>query len=98
MTINSFDAIYAAELARKTNDAYSFDRYGYDEWFAITCFLWENNYTQEAIEEVVRSKHMRWSADAREDATLNGFKEYYKKYKTSINEFLDGELSGWYHP
>lgn len=78
--LNSFDTIRAhakaQELANRTSNAYSFDYYGQHEWREITFQLLAEGYTEEAVETILRSKHMRWCADSGE-ATLRGFKLYF---------------------
>jgi hypothetical protein len=52
----------ALAMAEKTSDAYSFERYGEKSWLANTKFLLAK-YTEEQVEWILRSKHMRWAAD-----------------------------------
>jgi hypothetical protein len=51
------------EIATRTEDAYSADRYGRNEWAACAMLLLERGYTEAETEWVLRSKHMRWAAD-----------------------------------
>lgn len=53
----------AAMLARTAN-VYSFNRYGLVLWAQSIVTLAENGFTSAEIVEVLRSKHMRWIADA----------------------------------
>jgi len=51
------------EIAARTEDAYSADRYGSNEWAACAMLLLERGYSEIETEWVLRSKHMRWAAD-----------------------------------
>lgn len=51
------DALHA-----RTQDAYSFDRYGAEAWMQAIRLLIEL-YTEEEVEWILRSKYMRWAAD-----------------------------------
>lgn len=52
----------ATRLAERTADSFSFDRYV--SWFAVCAFLIRSGYTEREAEAILRSKHMRWAADA----------------------------------
>ena len=79
MAYNSFQNILALELVEQTSNAYSFDRYGRKQWFLIARFLISENYAKEAVVRILRSKHMRWAADARNKGTYSEFRRYYLK-------------------
>lgn len=51
------------DLAEKTSDSYSFDRYR--SWVGVIKLLDKRGLTPREIEAVVRSKWMRWAADAK---------------------------------
>lgn len=51
-----------AEIADRTEDAYSCDRYG-NEWANCAKTLLVRGYTEAETEWVLRSKWMRWAAD-----------------------------------
>lgn len=51
-------------LARKTEDAYSVSRYGAKSWHACAMLLVRAGLADDEVEWVLRSKHMRWAADA----------------------------------
>lgn len=55
----------AAEIAaRAYTDAYSAHRYGRAEFGSITVLLLERGYTEAETEGLLRSKLLRWAADA----------------------------------
>lgn len=58
----------AKALAAKTDNAYSFDRYA--TWSACAAALASMGYTAEEAEAILRSKHMRWAADAASNARV----------------------------
>lgn len=88
----------AREIASRTEDAYSFGIYSRREWLRITRFLLhEEGYSDIDVEEILRSKHMRWAsdhADGDRHMTLAKFQAYYnfdgfrKSNKTYIAEML----------
>lgn len=91
MKPNSFDYILATKLAAQTSDAYSYDRYGVSEWQKCIWFLLEEGYTNEAIEQILRSKTMRWAADGSPkgyEGTCKIFSRYYAEETASIIEML----------
>lgn len=51
-------------LAEKTADAYSVDRYSKTEWKKAAMVLLARDFTPAEAEWVLRSKFMRWAADA----------------------------------
>lgn len=59
-----YDAAVKA-LALRTEDAYSFDRYGKTSWKANIKFLL-TKFTLEQTEWIMRSKNARWAADFNE--------------------------------
>ena len=44
-------------------DAYSFDRYGAENWARCTRALLKMGFSLENVESIVRSKWTRWAAD-----------------------------------
>lgn len=50
-------------LAKRTEDAFSFERYA--SWSAIVTALLRRGYTEAQVESILRSKIMRWAADHR---------------------------------
>ena len=78
------------ELAEKTSDAYSFDRY--NSWEACVKKLRNNGLNDREIEAVLRSKWTRWAADASKNAygkaSSNDLMNYINKCenKKSIEE------------
>ena len=55
-------ATIATALAERTADAYSFDRYG--SWTACARLLLSRGHSEREAEAILRSKWMRWAADA----------------------------------
>lgn len=49
-------------LHARTQDAYSFDRYGAEAWMNAIRLL-APFYTEEEVEWILYSKYMRWAAD-----------------------------------
>lgn len=92
------DAVRTKDLAIKTRDAFAFDRYGRDQWIAAVQVLVDAGYDDAEVEWILRSKHMRWAADAGEDfdyefgvSTIIGRKvmnEYIAKNKKHIDKNL----------
>lgn len=62
----------AKQLATKTANAYSADRYG-KAWVNCAALLLECKFTPEEAEQQLRSKNMRWAADGASQQTQNGF-------------------------
>lgn len=56
-----------SEIAERTNDAYSYERYGKKEWTLSAKLLIAEGFTREEAEWVLRSKWMRWAADVSDD-------------------------------
>jgi hypothetical protein len=48
----------------KTQDAYSYDRYGYVAWRKAIVNLDSWGYTEKQIVEILKHKYMRWAADS----------------------------------
>ncbi len=89
----------AEEIASRTEDAYSLGLYYSDrEWLRITRFLLhEEGYSDIDVEEILRSKHMRWAADHSEKSghvTLENFKDYYNfdGYRKSNKRYIEEML------
>ena len=82
----------AKMLAEKTKDAYSAERYGKKCWLAQTKFLL-TKFTEEQVEWVLRSKHMRWAADKFETARGVPLKTMEKWYAEG-NLINDDEMPG----
>lgn len=89
----TFNILTSDLLAKKTSDAYSFDYYGATEWLKIIQFLLGRGYSNEAVEEIVRSKHTRWAADSRRDVEADAmdFFNYYRKNSDGIDAMLREE-------
>lgn len=51
----------AREIAERTSDAYSFDRYA--SWPACALMLARRGFTAREIEAILRSKWTRWAGD-----------------------------------
>jgi len=82
----------AKALAEKTKDAYSHDRYGKKSWLAQTKFLL-TKFTEEQVEWILRSKHMRWAADKFETARGVPLKTMEKWYADGSLD-NDSEMPG----
>lgn len=52
------------QLADKTADAYSHDSYTPAGWRACCVMLRKKGYTDDQIEDILRSKWTRWAGDA----------------------------------
>ena len=80
----------ANEIAERTSNAYSFDRYGEKEWRAIASFLLQKGIDEDMVEWVLRSKHMRWAADHMpefdEDIGVLGFVNYYDRNANKLRQ------------
>jgi len=51
-------------LAVLTSNAYSADTYGPTQWRKVAAFLLDRGYSMDEAEQIMRSKWMRWAADA----------------------------------
>ena len=51
-------------IAWRTGDAYSAPRYGMASWLACAKLLVRAGLDDDEVEWMLRSKHMRWAADA----------------------------------
>lgn len=58
------DTVLAKQIAERTSDAHSRDRYTDAAWFQIAKRLATEGADADAIEWILRSKYMRWAADA----------------------------------
>ena len=75
-----FDVIRVCDIANQTTDAFSYDAWGQLEWRRVAGYLlrWHNDPAK--VEEILRSKHMRWCRDGLEEGeipTLEAFEKYY---------------------
>jgi len=69
--------IYVANVAQETLGAYSFGRYGEEEWVKCIEFMAQSNFSEGEAVWVLRSKHMRWNADACDGKSMS---ECFKRY------------------
>lgn len=53
----------ASIVAKRTEDAYSFDTYGAKEWYRVAVELMTRGFDDLEVEAVLRSKWMRSAAD-----------------------------------
>ena len=89
-----FDTIKASDIASRTEDSFKFGHYGRKRWIQCILFLFDQGCTASQIEWVLRSKHMRWSADQVSDVDeelVDGFKNYWHEYGNNINGDIVGE-------
>jgi len=54
----------ANDLAEKTQDAYSADRWG-NSWRALALLLVRRGWDNKTVEAILRSKYTRWASDNR---------------------------------
>lgn len=67
----------AREVALKTQDAYSYERYGANAWLATAKWLAKQGLTGRQIEAMLRSKHTRWAMDhAGDKGKTKAFENY----------------------
>jgi hypothetical protein len=74
-------------LTESTRDAYSADRYR--SWRACAAFLLRRGMTEREAEAVLRSKHMRWAADATSftgRVSTKALERYLERYPISQKE------------
>lgn len=77
---------------------YSFNAYKPESWKNIISWLLDQGYNEEEIDQIMRSKLMRWASDHSEkeygNTDLENFIEYNNKLtgkgNTQIENFLDG--------
>lgn len=72
----------ANRVAQATSDAYSADRYGPKQWAMTAEFLLAEKFTEQQVEELLRSKIPRWAADQDENPekpTAWGFSAFWQK-------------------
>jgi hypothetical protein len=55
--------VVVEQLADKTSDAYSYDRYGAKGWRSCIKMLLRRGFDERAIEAIMRSKWTRWAGD-----------------------------------
>lgn len=76
------------DVATRTEDAYSFDRY--KSWSACAIVLQNLGYNSLETEAILRSKHMRWAADCSNKpygkATSSDLLRYIKEPKHKFNQ------------
>jgi hypothetical protein len=88
------------KIFNKTQDAYSKSAnfYNNKQWKRIITWLFNKGYNSLEIEEILRSKLMRWANDnsGKSKSTLEDFIKYNEKRthsnKTQIEDFLDDEV------
>jgi hypothetical protein len=91
----------ATSVANNTHDAYSYASYVDGEWKKCAAWLFSQSLSAAQVECVLRSKHMRWSADMENGhATCAGFKRYMAKHvkpRDIMHLFLDCGVAygGW---
>lgn len=73
-------SLTAKDVAEKTQDAYSVDRY--TSWAAVAQLLLDRGYDDKQVEAILRSKWTRWAADASD-------KPYGKATSTHVAAWLD---------
>lgn len=73
----------AIEVARKCEDAYSFDRF--TSWTAVAEMLLRRGYDHKQAEAVMRSKWTRWAADASD-------KKFGKARAYDMKKWLDNSF------
>jgi hypothetical protein len=81
----------AATLVLATQDAYSKSRYTDAAWLRITKQLLQDGLTEAEVEWILRSKHMRWAADAANrdhSVTANDFAHYLVNYRGGLAAIL----------
>jgi hypothetical protein len=74
----------AREIAKKTEDAYSFDRYS--SWWMCAKVLLDRGYNEEEVEAILRSKWMRWAGDA-------SHRSYGKYNSEDILNFIENPIN-----
>lgn len=94
------------QMMTMTSDAYSFGRYGAQNWLFAIQTLRMMGYTDIQIECILRSKYMRWIGDSALDESGNwpdgvqaAVREYMFKYTSpaDVEELIDGTtVSGVY--
>lgn len=72
----------AAEIAARTEDAYSFSRYAPGQWHVAAAMLLRRGYSEQETEAVLRSKWTRWAADA-------AGADYGQAFAHMLTSFLD---------
>lgn len=77
----------ATVIAQRTQDAYSFDRYGERGWRACALMLARRGYTDRQIEALLRSKVTRWASD-------NSNARYGRVSSIDLARYLDLSLPG----
>lgn len=80
-SLNERNKIAAKNIAKATEDAYMAKEYGTD-FERCAFFLLEKNFSENEVEMILRSKHMRWAGENFED-----FSTYFKSQEKNI--FLD---------
>jgi len=81
-------------ILEETESAYSFDRYGEEEWLKCIEFMEQSNFKENEAIWVLRSKHMRWNADGCGDNDNVDFSEHFKDYLyQNANGVLDDLLA-----
>lgn len=73
------------EIAERTSDAYSFDRYGETGWRGAIRVLRSHRLEDVEIEAFLRSKHMRWAADMDRDY---GKRNYGRHNGQTVSEYI----------
>lgn len=84
-------------ICTQTFDAYSYSRYGKAAWLKAIELLFVVGYTEEQVEAILRSKYMRWAADAfsvqegeQEVCTGGEIIQYRDKWGIDVDDLVDG--------
>jgi len=73
----------AEQVARETEDAYSYDRYTPSGWRQCCLMLAKRGYGPKAIEAIMRSKWTRWAGDSDEK------RRYGQLNSKTLERFMD---------
>ena len=79
-------------LMNKTEDAYSRERYGNQLWRTSIKYLLKY-YNTKQVEWILRSKHMRWAADAYENnkgINKQTIQLWHKEGKLTLDGYENG--------
>lgn len=84
----------ASSVARMTEDAFSFSRYGQIEWDKAARMMARRGYNAHEIEAILRSKITRWS----EEGTAAGLGKFlkagdYNPGSRTVEELIEGTPS-----
>lgn len=82
----------AKKIATETEDAYSWEKYPAGDWIKITQFLLDKGYTEDDVNDILRSKYMRWIPDSKKPSFASFIKNFTLDIDKQIEDMIRKEM------